>query len=950
MLSGILNNAYLRQQVMTRLSNKAPGNSAPILPIEGAVTVGRSYWGNKRGGFLEFQERIFEEVVTAVVWLFGVRAMSKGMDWLVEHFQKKGNLRGIYSQADWSKDFMQQLTARQKKPSILLSPLERFSHSFGGLKNTMLLKGLKWIIAVTVPMVVCGYVIPKVNQLKTDWLLKKYYGGHPAGEKAKPETSSSSPAPEKRLKSVSNSTVPATPVEDLAELMTSARRRINNTVASDLNPSDYTATTMPVQPYGTGMGPSSYPAAPYSYPYNAGYGQYPAYGTYPRFYGQEHSASPGQRPRFGSALLTGLSKLSQVGHWVNNTAYGEVLVVDAAISGGRVATAWPRSPFESLEIVLKEIGNLFFYLMSVPLIMDLSSKAMNTGWFKKLTQSVFKRDTSAVINLDEQVGHRVNQALVKQLGNQPVTAARLNELLNGQVHPEFGNVAKQLRKGVLQAPVEAFKTLAENQALGMTRSPQELKQTQSLLKLLQKDLTAIVKPGESLTAEQLESLLRRLANRQGLYKSVKGVSDAALFNVQTAVKLAFHQHAGLSGLELEKQVLSHLAGKLTSQQQEALVGRLRLAAKLGGGQSIATALRSSLNAAHLTQAMSHATAANLETVVRCVERATLENVPLETFVRSKLDGVLAGYAEAIKGQGGKVAKNASAQRLAKGIAALRTALKEGNAISPKSMETLAQLLETNGRTYPRMLRWLQGQGLGHLAEDLRLVAPLLDGKTPIDQVMSQRILGVTESLAKLTAKHPHQQRLIQTYGTQIQRLLTGKALEQEGRFAVMLTRSMAGSPKAYVQQLDQQIARILKGGIQNSETLYRMGLGILNRMPTEAEHFFEETAMKEMKGTVNPYLRMVQNELGAHLKKTKRTSIAASEFATKVLQPLGRRNAMWRYGVWGAAITASMVGVGILIPQLQFWVTRLVTGSNEHPGLVAASKKMGTDPAPLHHT
>lgn len=54
----------------------------PMLAIEVPTDLGRTYQGYKRGGKIEARERICEETLGGVVWLFGVKAFNKGFDFI----------------------------------------------------------------------------------------------------------------------------------------------------------------------------------------------------------------------------------------------------------------------------------------------------------------------------------------------------------------------------------------------------------------------------------------------------------------------------------------------------------------------------------------------------------------------------------------------------------------------------------------------------------------------------------------------------------------------------------------------------------------------------------------------------------------------------------------------------------------------------------------------------
>ena len=70
-------------KVTSKLQNSK--SMLPILLIEAAVIGGRSYQGYKRGGKDELRERVFEESITAAVWLGGIKGLNK----LGDHFGKK---------------------------------------------------------------------------------------------------------------------------------------------------------------------------------------------------------------------------------------------------------------------------------------------------------------------------------------------------------------------------------------------------------------------------------------------------------------------------------------------------------------------------------------------------------------------------------------------------------------------------------------------------------------------------------------------------------------------------------------------------------------------------------------------------------------------------------------------------------------------------------------------
>ena len=54
----------------------------PTLIIESGVTLGRAYEANKRGGIPEAKDRLIEQGISAVVWIYGVKALKNIGDFI----------------------------------------------------------------------------------------------------------------------------------------------------------------------------------------------------------------------------------------------------------------------------------------------------------------------------------------------------------------------------------------------------------------------------------------------------------------------------------------------------------------------------------------------------------------------------------------------------------------------------------------------------------------------------------------------------------------------------------------------------------------------------------------------------------------------------------------------------------------------------------------------------
>ena len=71
----IINKPSAMRRFVTSLDKS--GAILPVLLLEGTVTGGRTYQAYKRDGFVEARERVTEESLGAIFWLFGATLFGK---------------------------------------------------------------------------------------------------------------------------------------------------------------------------------------------------------------------------------------------------------------------------------------------------------------------------------------------------------------------------------------------------------------------------------------------------------------------------------------------------------------------------------------------------------------------------------------------------------------------------------------------------------------------------------------------------------------------------------------------------------------------------------------------------------------------------------------------------------------------------------------------------------
>lgn len=133
----------------------------PIALLETTVIAGRSYQAYKRGGMTECRERLIDESITAVVWLYIISWLNKGLEKIIEKpkiFSKKG-LPEIT--IDFGSDPIRNpiKNAIQKRPEI--------EKVIGGVKLS------KIALSALVGVYFSGVMLPKFYQNLTRKILKQ---------------------------------------------------------------------------------------------------------------------------------------------------------------------------------------------------------------------------------------------------------------------------------------------------------------------------------------------------------------------------------------------------------------------------------------------------------------------------------------------------------------------------------------------------------------------------------------------------------------------------------------------------------------------------------------------------------------------------------------------------------------------------------------------------------
>lgn len=160
-----INNPSIVRKTLTQF-NKT-GAILPVLLMECFVTGGRTYQAYKRDGFVEARERVTEESLAAIFWLFGATIFGKLLDVLSQKFGGipkdmpdvgRDGLKSPFN--NYIDDLAKKLKLSPEKKEALRNKLARFSI---GKTATSLVLACLFI----------GLVVPKLNQAITRSFVKK---------------------------------------------------------------------------------------------------------------------------------------------------------------------------------------------------------------------------------------------------------------------------------------------------------------------------------------------------------------------------------------------------------------------------------------------------------------------------------------------------------------------------------------------------------------------------------------------------------------------------------------------------------------------------------------------------------------------------------------------------------------------------------------------------------
>lgn len=793
-------------RMMNRLSNPGPDNPMPTVALEVGVTSGRSVFAFFRSGFLECQERLFEEGLVALIWIWGVGWTGK----LFDKVQQALSPRRLDTAIGWTVE----------NGTVGLAPLESHVFNSAAARKILAVKGVKLVFSVLSSVGLVAFAVPWLNQKKTAWIIKNFYAKKPNGHKSqKPQT-----------------------------------------VRSFRPPASF-ETPRGFQPFS----PQAFS---------------------PQSSTQQHDTPSPKRQgmplRFGGF---GDGLLNKVGHWVQDTDFGGLFAVDTGIIGGRTISAARRSPYESIEVALRDLPSYYFYFFAVPHVMKLGNSLMN---------KLFKAD----IQLEPMAAEVLNREILKRLETHPQTSggdslshAQLKRLLHGldwQDLPLSDAMRKvlyeDLSASLRAAPHPAFKTLLKKELAAYFLDTQRF---DAMLSTLEKHLPP---PTEPVTVQHLESLLARIGQQAD--DSVRALSALELGDLQIAVKQAFRHTVGapLSRV-LESLPLRQLMNQVGEAERTAMEGRIAAMARRDSMSLLNDTVRRILVLAGATLGENHPALPPAEDLATWIEKANSRTT---------------SFAELLRDEARE--------------------LQETLLLSAK---TLPEPVQTCLNKYPNMTRETAVPFLKELSAFIKELPR--GGQNTLNTLLARE--GFEQKLAQgletLLAELPEGgvNTLAREYG---ERARTFLADETTGR---LISLHKGALSPGLVEKLDE----MLLGGLARDRGMILQSLKTMGVLVEESKLYQNMHKYEAVQKQMAQYLETFLKRLETGVEKLTRAECGrelASYFSLS-------RNV--RYGFNFLGIAFGIFGLSYLIPKVQYYFTAKLTGRNQHPGIAEALKHQQTE-------
>lgn len=909
--------------------NTSKTGAMSIVPLESSVLVGRSERAYKRDGWLELQERLTEEMAAAVVWLFGVGFLQNQF----EKVANRGKNQHLSTNIAWNKPWKSATT-------IDLTAQQMFAKHQGEINSLLGLKGARWVFSVGTALALVGYFIPKGNQVKTNMILSylerrkrssegsNVQFGDPNNQN-QPNGShsvSGQATPPSRTNLPSRSLMPRLPLT-VSGLMPGATGFHTGTPTSGnvntkgSNPNQATRLPIATQFLGQGNLHDSPPAA----------------------HGKPGVKFAGGIPGLG--LLQ--SGIQGIGAAVEQTDYGQILAVDFGIAGGRGYVASKRSPYETMEVLFRDIVSLYFYIMCAPHLMAVISSSMD---------KIFKGDSKLQPKVAKMIHDKIDKAMAanqKKADNDKVPA---EDLLDRIIYGQENRMMQH--EGTIK---KAMRALYEDQVLNLLRKEAKVylgKPLSELSKDMENTLKRFLEPEpKDFGPKHIEYLLQAIEDGSGEFAKL---SNQERQNLGIAVKQATRHSAGIrvslkesEATEEAPWIKEHPAFKamfegkekfLSPQEENDMIRRIQHITRLDGMDQTHSMLLRSTNVmrSELNQNGHSALIKRADALADWIDKARHHAQTIDAF----MDRELSDLGEQLHALNGKLT-GSERQQLANALGrqslgnemAHKEALQKATTSQLRKLEERFQKIDDTGsmigklspvKTQPRKVKAMKDS-----LASLKLRLGNSGSESP-KQAIKDSIVSVMTEL-KGHSKGAEQD-LLNHYHSAIEKIVH----HEEGRlFSLAISSDDAAT--------GQKLRETLRGGLISNSKLLSEALDTVGQLETDSRKMANTDNIEKMREGIKRYLETLYRQFDpANMPGIDEPGKLLRVYNTE-MKAFYALNRNLHYVARGISLAAAMACIGWLVPKAQTEITKRLTGKDKNPGIASARKQFDDAKAPANN-
>jgi hypothetical protein len=266
------------------------------------------------------------------------------------------------------------------------------------------------------------------------------------------------------------------------------------------------------------------------------------------------------------------------------------------------------------------------------------------------------------------------------------------------------------------------------------------------------------------------------------------------------------------------------------------------------------------------------------------------------------------------------------------ITSLEKALKQHDILGIEETLTPERLRELS-----YSLRVQKGGGMRKLAARVTQLNELLgsaSGDRQLPVQITERIESLLDEMLQTVEPSSNRLSILKQYQQLIQDRLQG------GRGQLFSLAVQDGD-----LLLDAKLKDMLVGGLQNDTTFLRRAQDIVGDLIIDRRNFKNPMDMQNLRATMSTYGEKLLDYLDHDI-------LAANERLPQLIQWSGqggpaevfqKLNRNLNYMGRTISMVGAMLGLGILIPKMQYLITRKLTGKDENPGISSAERNLGIE-------